>query len=232
MEEKALSEKPIEKPKKDWLKITVFSFVGLILLFGAAYGGYWYGVQQSRVEAPKLAIPTPILAPLPTPTPTPHLTTDWKTYTNTEYGYSIKYPKDWKFETNTVPELGFYVTFSKINRDGTDRIPSSNISVLIVHNPRELSLEEWLLEKTEFMPGSGKEVRKDIYKLSYDGSPSTIYVDGTKAYKWLSKAGNRQVVFERDRTIYSVGTLLQNRKFEEETKDIFDLILSTFKFLD
>jgi hypothetical protein len=30
-------------------------------------------------------------------------TSDWKTYTNTTYGYSIKYPADWKINEDTSP---------------------------------------------------------------------------------------------------------------------------------
>lgn len=124
MEEKTLSEKHLveEKPKRDWLKIIVFSLVGAFLLFGAFYAGYWYGVQQSKPEAPKPAIPTPTQALIPTPTSTLDPTVDWKTFTIKTMGLEFKIPSELSkmgnLEENILSgEKGnlLCVTFSKKN---------------------------------------------------------------------------------------------------------------------
>lgn len=57
MIEETFSRTPIEKPKKDWLKIIAFSLVGLILLSGTFYAGYWCGIRKSAVEPPMPVIP-------------------------------------------------------------------------------------------------------------------------------------------------------------------------------
>lgn len=65
MEEETISEKPIEKPKKNWPKIIAFSLLGLVLLSGAAYGGYWYAIQQLQPATglSQTFQPTPLLTP-------------------------------------------------------------------------------------------------------------------------------------------------------------------------
>ena len=56
-------------------------------------------IQKIQSEAPtpvSKATPTPISTPTPTlaPTPTPDITANWKTYTNTEEGFSFKHPEN------------------------------------------------------------------------------------------------------------------------------------------
>lgn len=49
----------------------------------------------SNIRIPYLsATPTP--TPLVTPTPPPDPTANWKTYTNTQYNYSLKHPVEWE----------------------------------------------------------------------------------------------------------------------------------------
>ena len=58
---------PVKQKSTDWTKIILVAAIGLGLLAGAAYAGYYYGTQQVRpVEKP-----TPVVSqPTPTPTPT------------------------------------------------------------------------------------------------------------------------------------------------------------------
>lgn len=77
MEEKTFPEKPIatptegiavsEEPKKNYLKIFIFFLIGLVVLSGAIYAGYWFGTRKLTGKAPK-QISTPTL---PTETPLP-----------------------------------------------------------------------------------------------------------------------------------------------------------------
>jgi hypothetical protein len=98
------------QPEKPWLKIGLFASVGLFLAGGLVFAGMQIGKRQTQSQLPAqptpipraIATPTPVAVVIPTQavmvTPTPMLTptfdptTNWKTYTNTKYGYSIKYP--------------------------------------------------------------------------------------------------------------------------------------------
>jgi len=64
-------------------KIILFVILGLLVAGGLVYAGMNIGKKQT---------PTVVVPPVIEPTPTPDPTADWKTYTNSEYGYSIKYP--------------------------------------------------------------------------------------------------------------------------------------------
>ena len=75
----------------------VLSLILPLLVIGAVFGG-WYirGVSQTKTVNEQITV-SPTLSP---PTPTPDLyteatrsaTADWKTYTNSKYGFSLKYP--------------------------------------------------------------------------------------------------------------------------------------------
>ncbi len=66
--------------------VLVFILIGVLVVTGLAGGAYLFGKRTT-------------LAPSPTLSPTPDETTDWKTYSNTVYGYSISYPSGWSVIT-------------------------------------------------------------------------------------------------------------------------------------
>ena len=76
----------VPEPKHFLNKKFAITLVILLLLgVGASYGIWWWGNQNSQV------------AVLPA---TPDPTANWKTYTNTQYGFEIKYPVGWKIVDN------------------------------------------------------------------------------------------------------------------------------------
>lgn len=66
--------------------------------------------QSEDVMAEPTAEPTEI----PTPTPTPDPTANWNSYTNVDYGYTIKYPLNWTAINLGVlePKVPSYVVFN------------------------------------------------------------------------------------------------------------------------
>lgn len=74
------------------IKRILIAVVLLILLGSAGY--YVYALNfASSPQAPAAA---PTVAP-PSPTPTPDITTNWKEYINTKYGFTMKYPPEWVY---------------------------------------------------------------------------------------------------------------------------------------
>lgn len=142
-EEVSETPQPTESKSFDWPKIVVAAVLGLGLLAGAAYAGYWYGTERAKFKSqsvepqPKTQTQeTPV--PKPTSTPTPIVedeTGDWKTYKNVKYGYELKYSEgaaislareeDFSYETdekgepkleelkNIQPEQRFNYLFNK-----------------------------------------------------------------------------------------------------------------------
>lgn len=78
--------------------IPIIIVIIILILVGA--GSYILGTKNSQPATENIIQTTPIPSPIPTTDPT----SNWKTYTNTKYGYSIKYPSDLfvkDFETAT-----------------------------------------------------------------------------------------------------------------------------------
>lgn len=94
--------------------ITQKGFANIVLVMVvvvlASVGGYYFFKKPANV----VVIPTPTITPtatktaVPTKTATPNPTAGWKTYTNADLGYSIKYPPTWK-----VDESGLQSSLSK-----------------------------------------------------------------------------------------------------------------------
>ncbi len=84
----------------------------IIILIALAVGGYLIYQKQFK--------PTPVSQPLPSPIASPiasssaetdnpdSIGANWKTYTNSQFGYSFKYPSDYK----SYPNLGSHVFYS------------------------------------------------------------------------------------------------------------------------
>ena len=77
------------------LKLSVFLLITILLISG----GYLVWISYGQDIVDKYIITT-------SPTPDPYA--GWKTYTNEEYGFSIKYPGDWYDRGNTT---GSYYDF-------------------------------------------------------------------------------------------------------------------------
>lgn len=84
------NQKPIPSvfsptPQKNFTPKFIVLVVLLLLLGTGAYAGIWYWQNQQVTQEV-----------VPTFTPRVDATADWKTYTNTKYGFEFKYPGDWE----------------------------------------------------------------------------------------------------------------------------------------
>lgn len=86
--------------------------------------------------------PMPTFPPPDTPTPTPNVGTDWTTYPNSTFGYSIKYPPNWVvvnlgpveplipnyvvFNPNTATSSARSITIAVSNRTYEDQLLINN----------------------------------------------------------------------------------------------------------
>lgn len=81
------SSDPHHSPKMLLIALAAF----LIIIIGGGIG-YFLGTNNIQQITPEVTNQTVKLSP----TPTPDSTADWKTYTNTENGFSFKYPHLWR----------------------------------------------------------------------------------------------------------------------------------------
>ena len=87
---------PMQSAPKHFLnKKFIVTFVILALLGTGAYAGIWYWQRQQLAQE---VVPT--FTPRPSVTATADPVADWKTYTNTQYGFEFKYPNNYTVSTN------------------------------------------------------------------------------------------------------------------------------------
>jgi hypothetical protein len=86
-----------QKPSNLLLILMILVIVGLV-----GYGGYYLGIQTNKPVSQYVA-PSPLtITTNPTPTASVDPTAGWKTYSNSTYGYQVKYPPNLSVKENTI----------------------------------------------------------------------------------------------------------------------------------
>lgn len=221
----------------------VLILAGIVLVIAVAGGIFFLGrITLPRQDSSGQAAPkpqTPVVAPQPSSTPSPTTTPDptanWKTYTNTKYGFTLEYPNDWvvKSENKTVDSSTTRTTIQssdlaieEINIPGVGGeqvINGSKLEISASNNENFTSYEQL----KDFM-----ENEYTGFPLNYFTSSKEIIVDGIKSTIKSGRKirtlalGSSFVYFFKDGVTY-------NLTFTNSQDDdrIFNQILSTFKFL-
>ncbi len=84
--------------------IEIVLVIALVGVIGVAGYQAWQNMQKAKTQTSSNT--TAQKTPEATPAPTVNPTADWLTYANKDYGFSFKYPKDWKLDQvhpNSVP---------------------------------------------------------------------------------------------------------------------------------
>lgn len=209
----------------------------LVLLFLSASAATAFLYLQNQSLNSQLAsltqlsvevTPTPLTSPEPTAQAgAPDPTSDWKTYTNTQYRYSIKYPSDWRTQ---VVAAGAGDKEADTNSASVDLFLSTAKDAYPLHRisiePFELSATQTLDTVVKSFRDWGLENQKesdvkldslDVVKIEGVAKPDNFY---SSAY--IFKIPNS----------FGGLTFLTRDTLDRKDKDIFDQILSTFKFIE
>jgi len=188
----------------------------VILLGVAGYIGYIKGYFK-KIPSETTLTPSPV--PISTPD-----TLNWKTYTNNQYGFSFKYPNDWKFEDRTPRQISGEVNVLAI----ASNVANSKNGSLFLFNVYKMdkeNLEEWVISHSP--SGDGIPyfyLLKDWYKKSITNGLESIVTESH--YPEGKYAQNISVILSKNKIAYTITMV---NPFPEE-KMIFDQIVSTFKF--
>lgn len=185
--------------------------------------------------------PTP--TPKPVITPTPDETANWKTFENEKYGYSLKYPSDCFFGPMPVyckeepPEERPPECLCFLNGEDPDRVflqaftgekdnlalasfDVSHYDTPAFNPPAGTDLIQWL--KEEF---SEQENIPDEMNTEIDGIPAAR-VDTPRS----PMAPSQQDIYSiKNDKLFRISMLDVDN---EDNKELYDQILSTFRFLD
>ncbi|PJE68920.1 hypothetical protein COU96_02585 [Candidatus Shapirobacteria bacterium CG10_big_fil_rev_8_21_14_0_10_38_14] len=232
------SQKPVtSKPIVSWLLVSlVVLLIGTTGVFAYKYFRLKRQIdnKQPVPSVPPTKVTTTGPSPAPSPLPTADPTTNWKTYSNSRFGYSFKYPETW--EPNRGP---------------------GNISDEELSSQRDVDFYDPSLPGED--PGTGFTVK--VNELNATGASkdcSSLEDCFTKTFSWLDKGiitdkqnvsflGEQAITFtyQRKTALYSqtwkyLYFLHKNNAYNihistESSRegvifDIFDMILSTFKY--
>jgi hypothetical protein len=166
---------------------------------------------------------TPTPSPTPSPTPTPPLETS--TYTDSEHGFSVEYPKDWDVQAGFI---GTIVTFVGPVEEATGGAINVNIAATNSSELPEVTLKEYVrLFQLKV------EENAENYEVVDEHD---AVVDDLAAIVWTWKedfAGTTLMVtmafFMKENVVYAISYGATPELYYDYL-DCFELALSTFKF--
>jgi len=151
-------------------------------------------------------------------------TSDWLTYENEEYGYSIKYPEDWNFLEPIQPASALFI-FSPA-KDPNDSWAWRNIEILVLENPNSLSIEEYY---------DSSNNKFDIYNDASGGIEDVVINDlNAKRFNTvLGEIGGDIIVINKGDKIYEI-TIVTHTNDEKSLgyELISEEIVKTFQLVD
>lgn len=189
--------------------LATFLFISFILLL------------QNWILSERVKNISRLLTPSPTPSKALDPTSGWQTYTNSQYGYEIKLPANWKHVEHSS-NFDYLTEFQS----------SSDLSSIRIH----VHTDSVGKNLSDFL----KEVDR-ISKTAYEGKPSVKVIRTTvkilngveviEREEELIAAGVTSIVtyIPTSKYIYSVSTSGANYK-ESEVYKYYILVLSTLKF--
>ena len=196
-----------------------FGVVSIGILIGII--GYMLGTKNSQtVVNNQQNVNIPTLSP-PSPTPVDE-TANWKTYANTKYKYSIKYPPDWNIENVDLanPEK---VNFIKQPSEKDIDIHPQMVQIIVEKNPQEdVPTIEWYKNIwAKQIPAGINFDNVKFEETTFQGLPAL------KANNAIFFARN-SFMFRMKWAVIDFGNA--DTRLIELNEQTFDQILATFQF--
>ncbi|MDO8460977.1 MAG: hypothetical protein Q7S38_00895 [bacterium] len=231
----------LQPQSKNWVLIIVLVVITALIASAATY--FVVSSQKQSQPTPPLPSDSPrgeagVSAKEGSPTPLPKIneTANWKTYSNTTYGFSFKYPPGYTVVAETAkPELQklFSFVIENPNPRPGGGYPQPYVEA-VVYEKDTSSLEEWVTKHTTDLPFDDPSISgKSLFYFGVTDKEETT-LGGKKAITFkagsYSSSPNPTFVLSGD---YIIGLNLDS---ENESKDpdliniYYPLILSTFKF--
>jgi len=217
-------EVPVQLPKKNNLpKIILFVILGLVIVAGAVYAGMQMGKKQisPTIIAEPTSIPT-VIPQITEITPTSDETANWKTYRNTEVGYQISYPPDWELKENVNSNYLGMITISPKSAT-EDNMYRGSVTVWPNYSPvKAVNIQELEKNIQQAEEGVAEYSTEEFRKI------------GEREF-WIARGGccmdiGKHAFTLNKLSVYRITLHNLELAFTETENEIFNLILSTFKF--
>lgn len=211
--------------QKGFIKIAIITIIAFII----ATAGHFI-LTQKNIEAPAIIQESDTADKTAQLTDEKSATKDWKTYRNEEYGFDVEYPTDiFHLDKNTNTLSHTLKNFHKYSmKDGSDIGLANDISIVFKkENDKGCNwLEEELDLKSIGVPFEFKNIKGVKYETGAEG-------EGVAYYCVKNKDNQNIFLIERWflNASYSTELSKQNDYIDGgKQEEIFDKILSTFKF--
>lgn len=171
--------------------------------------------EESESESEEEAIEVPILEQVEKGDDS-----EWHTYENQAFKYSIKYPAEWFIDKDTRYDswLAYITSYDPLGIDRSASPPNVKIEILVQENIRSLSLDEWVDE--------GHKLFGD--PLSY----KKIEVAEIEAYQEEIEYPEKSIAvyFIKDKNVYTISYIGPEPGYTEY-QPVFYYILSHFQII-
>jgi len=161
-------------------------------------------------------------------TNTEQWTTDWVTYSNAEFGYSLQYPPTmfWR-EWTPAADILHSVSFYDRSYSGQPLYQVPEIAVTVLANPDHLSLHEWLQRHAD---QAGEHSLDDsITFFENSTEPTVVVVDDTQALRFEEQFNGvraERTILASDATVISI---LYTDFGTDRLASVYDVMISTFR---
>jgi len=223
------SDIPVTPPKSNRSLVTGFVIVAILLVAGSVFAGIQIGRNQKIAIVPMAVVQSPeprvpVSVTITTPRPTTDPTANWQSYSNSKYGFSFRYPEDYKVAVtpNKGDEFGIVVD-KKTSTDESGFVPiQMMVNIAKDENGSPIALNSLSLAEAYFTKGlsANSLIREDI---RLDGQPA-VSVTGLAA-----GPGPGEGAFLSYTLVQLDGEVLIIQLGNKDYQNVFDQILATFK---
>ena len=190
-------------------RVWIITGLALVIVLMAGYFG-WQSLQKNKAKADAAATIVN--------TPQANNVSDWKAYSNSKYGYSIKYINSWfvndKDETKLTIQPDQPLTNEQIQSQGADAGYLKGLTI-------------------EITDGKAAQPVEDIVKTVYPDAnyySESVVIDGLPGLRVVPGCQTLHCATE-ERFIVRDGRLYHIKQNQDLAKDTFNQMLASFKFI-